>query len=303
MGWITVAALFLVVTAASGGAGFFYKKISLLHKTEGYVSEVLFIAPVLLCVLFAALASISGWQFNLVNFVCGIAGGICFSMAVAMLLFAVAKGDYSVSVIIINLSFFIPIVLSAIFLRETIEPLQIAGIFLLLAVIVFSNLNIKKKPQAEIDAEVVRNKKSNAWVAYALLACLFNGLVNFSLKVQQHFSPQGGQDTFYFVMYAVSFLIGAALYLAKGARTVRQESPKIPLCSAGLGACVAFNYYPMSFLAGKVNSALLFGVATAGGILMSLLAGWIFFHEKVTAKSIASILCCIAAIALQIISI
>ena len=86
-------------------------------------------------------------------------------------------------------------------------------------------------------------------------------------------------------------------------RVHRAHALRVPLAGAGLGLCVAFNYYPMSYLAPYVNSALLFGVSTAGAILMSLLAGWIFFREKITARSIVSMISCIAAIILQVLSL
>lgn len=331
--------LFVLITAASGGAGFFYKKITSLHERGKDIPVVLCVAPVPLCILFAVLASVSGWQWNLLNVLCGVAGGASFLLAVAMLLLAVGKGDYSVSVIIINLSFFIPIVLSAIFLQEKISFIQILGIAVLFFVIVFSNIRIggkggtKKGPSDEtvsepvggpqpsdvkqLSGEVSRKeekkdaagmtsveKSSNIWILYAILACLFNGLVNFSLKVQQHYSPSAGQDSFYFIMYLFSFLVGGTLLVSvKGARVKRRHPARIPLAAAGLGLCVAFNYYPMSYLAEEVNAALLFGVATAGAILMSLVTGWIFFKEKVTLRSIVSIVCCILAITLQIVAI
>ena len=323
--------LFVLITVASGGAGFFYKKITSLHEKGQDIPIVLCIAPLPLCILFAVLASISGWQWNLCNVLCGVCGGISFLLAVAMLLLAVGKGDYSVSVIIINLSFFIPILLSAIFLDEKISLLQILGIAVLFFVIVFSNIQLggKGKKQGKGGADLSQEqgggkdpsgkeslpkqgekntakaplfkKNANVWIFYAILACVFNGLVNFCLKVQQYYSPSQGQDTFYFIMHLVSFLIGTILVVSvKGARVQRRHPAYIPLAAAGLGLCVAFNYYPMSYLTEQVSAALLFGVATAGAILMSLVSGWIFFREKVTVRSIVSIVCCILAIALQI---
>lgn len=296
MEWYVIVLLFLVITTASGGAGFFYKKITSLHEEGNDIPVVLSSAPIPLVLLFTILASIAGWEFTLPNIVCGMLGGLCFSIAVAMLLLSVSKGNYSVSVIIINLSFFIPICLASAFLGENTKVTQLIGIVLLVLVIVFSNIRFRRK-----EAE---GKRSNIWLIYALLSCLCNGLVNFSLKVQQYYSPGTGQDTFYFVMYATALVSGLVLLLAlKSSRVHRAHALRVPLAGAGLGLCVAFNYYPMSYLAPHVNSALLFGVSTAGAILMSLLAGWIFFREKITARSIVSLISCIAAIILQVLSL
>ena len=86
MEWYVIVLLFLVITTASGGAGFFYKKISSLHEKGNDIPVVLSSAPIPLVLLFTILASIAGWEFTLPNIVCGILGGLCFSIAVAMLL-------------------------------------------------------------------------------------------------------------------------------------------------------------------------------------------------------------------------
>ena len=300
MQWYVIVLLFLVVITASGGSGFFYKKLISFNEGGNDIPLILTVVPVPLCLLFCILASIAGWEFTAVNLICGAAGGICFCGAVSMLLSAVSKGDYSVSIIIVNLSFFIPILLSAIFLSEKISVLQIIGIVVLFFVIVFSNIRIGGKKQAEDEVK----PRSNLWILYALLACLCNGLVNFCLKVQQHYSPSSGQDSFYFIMYAVSLAIGLLLLVCTRGAAVKRAHPfRIPLASLGLSVCVALAYYPVSYLAGSVNAALLFGVSTAGSVLVGLLGGRIFFKEKITVRTIVSIVCCIAALLLQVVPV
>ncbi len=351
MHFSVIVLLFIVSVTASGGAGFMYKKITALHETGSDIPTVLFFAPMPLVVLFAVLATVQGWAFTTVNVLSGIAGGICFAAAVAMLLTAVTKGDYSVSVIIINLSFVIPIIFSAVVLKEPVAPLQIAGIVILMFVIVFANISWKRRAAADgtrgesfaqakeqtaetfsgsagkqvgetvPKSETVLSEsaagtgalrttaatrpagRGNAWIAYALLACLFNGSVNTSLKVQEYYAS-AGENTFYFVMYVTALVIGLAVYMAVPSARVKRSHPRrIPTAAMCLGAFVAFNYYPLSLIAPYVNASMLFGISTSGAIFASLLAGWIFFREKVTIKSAVSLLCCASVIVLQIVSV
>lgn len=312
-----IALLFIVTVTASGGAGFMYKKITSLHEAGNDIPTVLLFAPLPLIVLFAVLASVQGWNLSWRNVLPGIAGGASFTLAVAMLLMSVQKGNYSVSVIIINLSFFIPILFSALFLGDTVQPLQMAGILVLTLVIVFANVSRKRRPPDQAAPTVApaadctatpgvastATATGNAWIVYALLACLFNGAVNVALKVQNHYID-GGENSFYFVLYATAFVLGlAACLLVPGARTPRPHPFWIPVAAMCLGVCVAFNYYPLSLIAPYVNAAVLFGVATSGAIVTSLLAGWIFFREKITVKSAVSLVCCALVIVLQVVSV
>ena len=131
------------------------------------------------------------------DFIIGIVAGICNALAITFLLKAMDCGEVTVAVVIINLNFCIPIILSLIFLEEVVSLLQLIGIAILVLMIILVNFLGQPK-------EKNNNKKTSKILIFAFIACITNGLVNFMVKVQHYFTGSEGLNGFYFSMYDFS---------------------------------------------------------------------------------------------------
>jgi len=226
-----------------------------------------------------------------------------------MLIKSMTSGLYSVSVIIINMNFCVPIICSALFLREKVSLLQLFGVLLLVFMIVVINIDFKKPKQiiAENEEVTEKPKRKVGYLIFALLACLGNGLMNFLIKAQQYFTPGTGQNTFYFVLYASEAVVSLIVYciiLSAKRETLKsngKQKLKVALTGLFMGICFVACMYPQTKLAELVPASVLYTVVTAGAVLLSIVIGLFKFKEKLTWRNAVSTVCCIAAIALQLI--
>lgn len=299
--------LFVLTILASSVVVVFYKSYAVAETLKSDLAMMIFWSMAPLAIVYVGLCLLNGFDFNAVNIVTGLVAGVCNILAMVFLIKAMTRGSMTIAVIIINLNFVIPIVLSLAFLRESISPFQIAGILLLAGVIVFTNL---KGGGGASEKEVSSGKKS---VLYALIACIANGLLNFMVKVQQYFTPGAGQDTFYIAMYAGGGLICLVagvfikLFSEKGVKREavgkRKSRGGIKICLIGLGVgiCSAVCLYPQSLLTEYVSASVQFTVTASGAVLLSLMIAFFKYHEKPDLKNIISTICCLLAIFLQLI--
>jgi drug/metabolite transporter (DMT)-like permease len=220
-----------------------------------------------------------------------------------MLLESLRKGSYTTAIIIINMNFYIPILLSQLFLGEKATFLQLTGI--LLATVVIIVINIKAK-------NTDRPKDNISGIISACIACLANGMVNFGIKLQQYYTPGEGQNTFFSLTYFFAAVISLLLFLIlkeeseKRSKSFLQFSKikKLLIPALGLGVCMPLCYYPQSILSGmpEINAAAQFTVTITGSLILSLAIGWILYKERIKFTGILSLLLCSLAIVFQVLS-
>lgn len=332
------AILFILVIASSGMTGYFYKYFVTRKTSQSQTFLFLGLFSLPLACLFGVISAVQGAAFSASTVITGVLGGVCSFSASFALLKSMDIGSYTVSIIIINLNFVVPIALSWIFLKEAANAFQIAGILLLCAIIVFVNLkrpvgkkvdspaekaerlgdpaqvadlsestaeaavSVEADGGADCESAQDRKKKGSAvWIVFALLACFANGLFNFAVKVQQHYTPGAGQNGFFFCSYGTVFLISAVLFLFRRRSLKNEFSAKNILFPAlGLGLCLVLCQYPQSLLPTYVNASMQFGIGAGGALLFSLIIGWIVYKEKLLKKDLISLLCGVLAIVLQV---
>lgn len=174
-----------------------YKQLSVrsTSKSETALMPVLWFAP--LTAVFGVAAFI-GDGFHSAEIFPAALSGFGSATAVYMLIESLKHKSYTLAVILINLNFYIPIVLSWIFLGDKATPLQLFGILILTAAIII--INTGKKTETE--------GKPEKWaLAKPLAACIANGLVNFGIKLHQYILPD--RDSFGF--FSLCYLFGIAL--------------------------------------------------------------------------------------------
>jgi drug/metabolite transporter (DMT)-like permease len=293
---MTILILSLCILA-SGFSGNIYKKLAIHseHVAASLTMPSLWFA--MLAVFFGVFSAVLQETPDLTAIPIALLGGLGMATASSILIESMKKVSLSISLIIMNLNFIIPVVLSAIFLRIPAKPLQLAGMLLSITVIVL--LNVSPGTSAAGD------KPKKTAILLPLLACIGNGLVNFCITVNGN---NGSPPMFFFaVVYGsgalACLIVGCITHKTKGnsgfpiAKTAfRAVLPPVVL----LGLCNGVCFYTERLLAdGMMNPAALFTTVTCASIALSLVVGFLFQGDKLTRKSVISMIFCVLAILCQ----
>lgn len=292
---ITIGLLVLCVFS-SGFTGNIYKKLS--HESSGcavssFMPSVWFF---LLGILFSVFAFIEGF-LKAVQIPIAMAAGICIYAAVTILIESMKSNAMSISIIIMNLNFMIPVVLSAIFLRENTAPIQMIG--MIVSIVVIFLLNLKG------DGRYARKGA----VLLPMIACIANGLVNFLIKLNTGVCAEhkGGSNAFFAVMYLTA-AICAILFSLAFARKEKKSFHEISCTALNrktmpfmlmMGLCNGVCFYTTDLLAIRMNAAAQFTIVTAASIMISLVIGIIFQKEHLTWRIWLSLIFCLIAVMCQ----
>lgn len=282
---------------SSGFAGNIYKKLATTSRSVAASLTMPAIWFLMLAVLFGVLSAATRDQPTLASLPIGLLGGAGMAVAASILIESMKKVSLSISIIIMNLNFIIPVLLSALFLHVPAKPLQLAGMLLSISVIVLLN--------ATPSAAAAGEKSKKTAILLPLLACIANGLVNFCITVN---GATGAPPMFFFaVVYGSGALgclaVGLITHKAIGARgfPIDRTSMRAALPYAALlGVCNGVCFYTERLLAdGRMNPAALFTTVTCASIALSLIVGFLFQGDKLTKKSVISMVFCVLAILCQ----
>lgn len=284
------AILIIVCILSSGFTGNIYKKLS--DGSHSVSSSALmpslwfFILGVLFTVIFAISPSKASYSLIPVAMV----SGACIFLAAFILIESMKVNSLSISVILINLNFVFPVILSHIFLSEHARLIQIIGLALSVSVIVILN------------AIPSSDKKSLSGAIFIpLAASVANGLVNFCIKINGH---NGGDENFFFaVMYFTAAISSVVVWLML---TIFKKEKIAPKISTGLlpfillmALCNGVCFYMTSLLSLRMDATAQFTIVTSASILLSITVGVFFQKERLTSKSLMSMLFCAIAILCQ----
>ena len=289
---ITVLLLGIYVISSALPANL-YKAIASRAKTTAASATLPFVWFSLIALFFTVLALFSGESFELAAFPIAALSGICIFTAVFLLIESMKVASLSLSVVIVNLNFIIPVVLSALFLGESVGILQLLGMMLSVAVIVVTNLSGNGAYPNRLRALVL-----------PLVACLSNGLVNYCIKLNEHlkFDSLPFFSMMYWVAAFSALLFGVAISRKKSGsfRPLSGISlkPILPMMLL-LGLCNGVCFYMAGLLASRMNAAAQFTIVTCASILLSVAIGVLFQGDRLDKKSAISMLACTAAILCQ----
>jgi Predicted membrane protein len=294
-----IIVLFVISIISSGLTSYFHKNIAGGTPNNMYSFMITAMWMFLVSIVFLIVSAITNdFTFSVNLILTAILSGISMSAAIILLTESLRKGSYTITIIIVNLNFYVPIILSLIFLNETATILQLAGILIVTIVIII--INVKNDSPVKKD-----NTKS---IIYACIACISNGLVNFGIKLQQYWSPGHGQNMYYFILYfsaaVICFAVAFAMkryHIGSIDKAIIKKTIPYALC---LGLCIAVCFYPQSILSGieSINAATQFSVTITGSLILSLILGWIKYKEKITCKNMISLILCLTAVVFQILS-
>ena len=289
--------LYLILGILSSGfTGNIYKKLSGESNNPAQSAVFPGIWYALLGIFFTVLTAVRKGSSE-IEILPAVIAGIGVFTAAFSLIEAMKQGSFSLAVIIINLNFIIPVVLSAVFLHEDVMAVQLIG--MLSSVIVIILLNLKSKKNSD--------NSGKTGLLLSVAACVSNGIVNFMIKLNEKSGGSGSR--FFALMYftavvcAVVFVIFYVLINKKSAvyplKPLKKVSPYILLMGLCNGVCFSMT----QLLAGFMNAAAQFTIITSASVFLSLSVGIIFQKEKPSLKIILSFLLCLAAIFCQAVSL
>ena len=292
-----MTALFLTLCILSSGfTGNVYKKFSDESRSLAISALMPSLWFALLSLSFAAVTLFSPLDWNRLAVLPAILAGVCLFAAAFILIESMKQVALSISLIIINLNFVIPVILSALFLGEHASLIQVGGMVLSVAVIVFTNRAPSKEKHSMRGA-----------ILLPLIASVANGLVNFCIKIN---GKVGGSEFPFFAVLYASAALSALLFWAflhfrapKARRASVLHPVKTVFPFAFLMAlCNGVCFYMTNLLASRMNAAAQFTVVTAASILLSLTVAFLFQGDRFTKKSLIAAIACIVAVGCQMFS-
>ncbi len=253
-------------------------------------------APVF-CTLEAAFIVLITWALNGFRFhaspptlLFGCLNGLVLLGYNSSLMAAGKRGSYAFFNMALQYgAILIPLVYSAVFLREGTTALQWAGVGLMLIAFLLMNWEGKseKKPQ-------------KGYYLFCALLFLFNGLYSVFLKMQSVACEAESAEMIMitFGLMGLSALIQlTALEKGNMPAAFRQNRKSMPpLIACLLSAGLAIN--GLVAVLPRVNSVVLYTVENGGVLLLSCLYAFALFHEKPAFKKLAGIVTAVVSITL-----
>jgi drug/metabolite transporter (DMT)-like permease len=248
----------------------------------------------ILTLLYAALFDPKGLHVPIEAWSIGALGGAFAGLALLLFQTGLRYGKISTSWLIINLSMSVPIALSLFLFGEQPNLTKGLGVLLVFAAILMMwwDKRIDLEKSGTDLAEAGRASKSK-WLPLMLLAFFCNGLGASSQKLLVEAGAGAYTWQFYIALYGAGFLLMSLL-------SVRREGfPNRREVATGLVmavSSVAGNVSLTLALAHHVPGSIAFPVGNGGSLTLVVLAGVLFFHEKVHRVGVAGIVCGISAI-------
>lgn len=222
-------------------------------------------------------------QFSLFTVLLGILFGLAICLQQVSASFALARGPFSYTTVIISMSTMISALSGVLFWEEALRPLQIVGMGLMALCLVFS---VKKEKE---------NKKASLiWLLLSLFSCLCNGALGIMQKAHQSSVHKNELAAFLVIAFAVSclFALGALCFMRlsnrHGTRPSRPDAVFALPVLLGLvllaGISTAFNHCINLYLSGVIPAAVFFPIVNGGGLMLVTLVSFFVYHERLTAR-------------------
>lgn len=279
-----------------------YKLGSQKIQSANEIPVLIAITSAIIAICYCIINCFTGFILELTLILPALLAGVSSALCMYCLFRSMKDGNFAITIVLSNMSFCIPIMLSYVFLKESVSLWQLGGILLMLAAIIV--VNFIGKDNTENEDEKPKSKK---WLIFAIGTCLLNGLVNFSCKLQQFYMPSEGQLCFNFfdfvfcnITACIMILIGS---LKKDTRVVygRQDVKRVLFPCVLIAVCLGVNTLVQLLLPSYVNASVQFTVGNGAALGFGVLLGVFYYKEKFTWKSAVTLVCCIVAIILQVI--
>ena len=228
-------------------------------------------------------------DFKIGIFLFGCSFGILTVLFQLCYIKAMSCGNVSLTVLIVNLSMIIPIIVSVIFYKEQLGFLKLLGILLTFIALC---LNVDKE-------KGVRVKK---WFILCLLASLANGALAVCQQIFGKTEWKGETHSFVAWSYIIATVFSMLLYLffkAKGDGITFKIKPSVFLYSLSVGVILGVFQLINTKAIANIDGTLLFPTYNAGTLILSSLSSILILKDKLTNNQKISIFIGIVAIVLM----
>lgn len=203
---------------------------------------------------------------------------------------ALAIGNVSLTVLIVNLALVINVLVSYLFYGDSISELRFVGI--LLTIITFFLC---------VDFKDTKSAKSRNWIVFVITAMFSSAAATIVQKILGESSFAGYNRAFTTSTYIVSAILTYIIYRilkARGEEKTFKIGKKAILYALLIGVILAtyvvINVYALSIM----EATFLFPTYSGGNIILSALTGVILFKDKLNLRQILSIVIGIVAVVL-----
>ena len=228
----------------------------------------------------AARLSPTGFAFS-------AAFSVCYVLTNALYLASLACGPFSLSAMLSSMGLLVTVVMNLLLWHESLTALRVAGVACMLVVIVMTGLGRSE------------GKLSLKWFLLSLGAMVTNGLCGVTQKAYQMLDASPAPAAF----NLWSFLFAGAIYLAISLARRAQSLPassknSYALCTLSVGVTtVVANLFMLRSL-GYIPSVVAYPVMQGSLVSLIALCSLILYREKLTPKTLVSLLVSIAGIVL-----
>jgi len=267
-------------------------------------------APAALCMFYMGLSTLislalcafdGGLSFSKETLLCAILSGVSFALAAYLYLTSMRIGPFTLSAAFINLSTFMPIIYSAVFLNEKLTLLQMIGFILMVGIVIVFTTSKEEKSG---------NKVNKRWIVFIISTFFVNSLIAFGLRIQSKLLIGTEKSQMLFLYFLIATITSAIIFLiTKGCKALKwQEGAgdaaiKDPIylknlllpCSM-LAVILFLNIYANSTLPDYVTSVVHYPILSGSSLIISTLIGKVLFKEKFPKRVYFAILSGIAVI-------
>lgn len=226
-----------------------------------------------------------GLSFSLLTLQLAPIAGLFTILGGMSLLFAMAKGPLSLTVLIFSMYVVIPPLLAMPILGEHFSALQWVGLVLILFVIFLSNF----------DCDAVGKKYSKIWWLLCIGSVFFTGLSSFFMKYHQTMMPGLEQREYAIVSYGCGIILACliSIILKKKIDDGNENNSykftkagfflpavMVALMQGGANLCNLYN-------ASRLPAIILYPVSQLSTLMLTVVYGIVVLREKPTKVSIS----------------
>lgn len=202
---------------------------------------------------------------------------------------ALKTGKIAVCSTVYSLGFVFPTLSGSLFWNEPLSAFDGLGILAVIPAVLLSGRRKGQSAERKMDNRTI--------FVPLLLAMAASGGLGILQKLQQ--KTAFAAESASFVAGAFLFAGAVSLVCSLAGKPNENAVPrKTALAAGGIGVAFGCSNLCNTLLAGMLDSALLFPVLNIGGVLFSILVGWLFFKERLTKRDRAVLLLGLLAVLL-----
>ncbi len=272
---------------------FFSKLYSMNYAGPSQAATPVFASLYGLIVGFITLSVCAGFTFSAAatTWIFGICNGLILFIFNLSTVNASRTGPYTLqSMLTYSGSVLIPLLFTTIFWHDHLVWYQFLGIAIMLAAFVIINL--------QSDAFVIKEKSYFLWIALLFLS---NGIYGVLMDAHQRVMQQTQRNEMIIITFFSSALISLIYLFAtqkKRSLKVFSMDKKVWLYILLSSIAAATGVYTMMVLLGSMTPAIFYTIENGAVLALTILLGYLVFHEKINRRMIVGISLCIVSLVL-----